>query len=162
MKSERREISHDDSARMHPHGDDCEHCRSARIRRVSSLCSFGEAEKARLLASAEADDPPPKWLHFIGGAIESRAWIEWRRRHRPPQRPSDAKIPAWMREDIIMRDGYVCGICGVEVDHDDVHIDHIVPYSRGGKTVMSNLRVTHAKCNTRRGNRCGSTEGQSK
>ncbi len=32
-------------------------------------------------------------------------------------------------------------------DGNGIHIDHIVPVSKGGKTVPSNLQVLCAKCN---------------
>jgi 5-methylcytosine-specific restriction endonuclease McrA len=54
---------------------------------------------------------------------------------------------------IIERDGYVCGICGGDVDLDDVDIDHITPVNHGGPSTPENLRVTHSSCNRRRGNR---------
>ena len=48
----------------------------------------------------------------------------------------------------------VCEICGQAVDaFDDYEPDHVVPWSRGGKTSITNGRVTHSLCNRRRGNR---------
>lgn len=79
---------------------------------------------------------------------------EWKRRWwlpaPPPERP---KIPDWMRRAVIERDGLVCKLCQLAVDAGDVHLDHIVPFSLGGPTTVDNLRVTHAVCNLRRGNR---------
>ena len=46
-----------------------------------------------------------------------------------------------------------CALCGDAVDPDErVAVDHIVPVSRGGSHDLANLRVTHARCNIRRGN----------
>lgn len=59
------------------------------------------------------------------------------------------------RAAAIRRDGLVCGICGHPVPPEDVHVDHIVPVSKGGKSVLDNLRVTHSFCNVSRGNRDG-------
>lgn len=55
-----------------------------------------------------------------------------------------------LRMAVIARDGLICGICRGRVHEWDVHIDHIVPVSRGGMSIMSNLRVTHSKCNLRK------------
>lgn len=58
-----------------------------------------------------------------------------------------------LRASVIARDGYVCGICGGDVEAGDVHLDHIRPVSKGGPTTFDNLRVTHSFCNISRGNR---------
>lgn len=60
-----------------------------------------------------------------------------------------AKVDA-LRDAVLARDGYICGICGGTVDPSDVHIDHIYPIHRGGKSVLLNLRVTHSRCNLTR------------
>lgn len=56
-----------------------------------------------------------------------------------------------VREIVIKRDGYVCGICGGAVEPDDVHIDHVRPRARGGDHRLSNLQVAHSRCNIRKG-----------
>ncbi len=53
-----------------------------------------------------------------------------------------------LREKVILRDNYTCRICGKYMpDGVGLQIDHIVPISKGGKTVLSNLQVTCSKCN---------------
>ena len=53
-----------------------------------------------------------------------------------------------LRKKIIVRDNYTCQICGKYMpDEVGLQIDHIVPVSKGGKTVLSNLQVTCSKCN---------------
>lgn len=42
-----------------------------------------------------------------------------------------------------------CYLCGLPLT-DDVHIDHVVPLSRGGAHSMENLRPTHPACNLRK------------
>lgn len=61
------------------------------------------------------------------------------------------KLTATLRQWVIERDALICGICGQSVAPDDVHIDHIVPVSRGGKSDLDNLRVTHSACNLAKG-----------
>lgn len=56
-----------------------------------------------------------------------------------------------LREKVIRRDNYTCQICGKYMpDEVGLQIDHIIPVSKGGKTVLSNLRVTCSKCNARK------------
>ncbi len=53
-----------------------------------------------------------------------------------------------LREKIKERDNFTCQICGKAMpDGVGLHIDHIVPVSKGGKTVESNLQVLCSKCN---------------
>lgn len=53
-----------------------------------------------------------------------------------------------LREQIMERDNYTCQICGKYMpDRVGLHIDHIVPVSKGGKTVPSNLQVLCSVCN---------------
>lgn len=53
----------------------------------------------------------------------------------------------------------ICGICGTWVNpknnpRDPKHgtIDHVVPLSKGGCNIFSNLQLAHAECNHRKGN----------
>ncbi len=56
-----------------------------------------------------------------------------------------------LREKIKKRDNYTCQICGKYMpDEIGLHIDHIIPVSKGGKTVESNLQVLCSKCNGRK------------
>ncbi len=53
-----------------------------------------------------------------------------------------------LRERIKKRDNYTCQICGRYMpDCVGLHIDHIIPISKGGKSVESNLRVLCSACN---------------
>lgn len=67
-------------------------------------------------------------------------------RKRPP-------LSLTLRQAVIARDGYWCGICGSEVIPTDVHIDHILPVIRGGLDLLVNLQVAHSTCNMRKGAR---------
>jgi hypothetical protein len=104
-------------------------------------------------------EPPPRWIGGSGpgdSQIESKAWLEWKRARNPRFRCSTSTdgrkaIPAAIRRAVIERDGFVCGICAGTVDPADVHLDHIHPVVLGGLTVTENLRVTHSRCNIRKG-----------
>lgn len=44
--------------------------------------------------------------------------------------------------------GYICSYCGNEIlNIDDAEVDHIVPFSQGGKTDISNAQLLHRHCN---------------
>lgn len=57
-----------------------------------------------------------------------------------------------LRKLIMNRDNYTCKICGKYMpDEVGLHIDHIIPIAKGGKSIPSNLRVLCSKCNGRKG-----------
>ena len=59
-----------------------------------------------------------------------------------------------MRYDVLRRDGFRCVLCGMSSkDGAMLHVDHIIPVSKGGKTVMSNLRTLCEKCNIGKSNK---------
>ena len=61
---------------------------------------------------------------------------------------------AWRRTRlaVIARDGGVCQLCGLLVQGDDreAHIDHIVEKAAGGGEELSNLRLVHRSCHSKR------------
>lgn len=57
------------------------------------------------------------------------------------------------RAAVVESDASTCYLCGKHCEAADIHLDHVVPLSRGGQHVMANLRVTHAACNMRKGAR---------
>lgn len=106
----------------------------------------------RITKEITSDRPPPRWRDLGMAKIPSRGWLEWHL-HRGVDPARRERIRPLIRAAVIKRDGYNCGICGGKVAPNDVHLDHITPYSRGGPTTIDNLRVTHAHCNLRRGAR---------
>lgn len=59
-----------------------------------------------------------------------------------------AKMSDSLRYDILRRDGFRCQICGrTQADGVKLHVDHIIPIAKGGKTVKSNLRTLCDQCN---------------
>ena len=58
-----------------------------------------------------------------------------------------------LRYSILKRDGFKCKICGRTADEGvKLHVDHIIPVSKGGKTVPSNLRTLCEACNLGKSN----------
>lgn len=55
-----------------------------------------------------------------------------------------------LRYDVIKRDGFRCQICGRSVKNNpkiELEVDHIIPISKGGKTIKSNLQTLCRECN---------------
>ena len=57
------------------------------------------------------------------------------------------------RHRILARDHYRCQYCGKRGTAFDLTLDHIMPRSRGGRTVAENLVAACQACNSRKGDR---------
>jgi hypothetical protein len=57
-------------------------------------------------------------------------------------------IPNRVRRAVLVRDGHVCQWCN---SAEDLTLDHIEPWSKGGADTEENLRVLCRPCNSRRG-----------
>ncbi|MBQ9073630.1 MAG: HNH endonuclease [Muribaculaceae bacterium] len=59
-----------------------------------------------------------------------------------------------VRYDILKRDGFRCQICGSTAqDGVKLHVDHIIPISKGGHTTPDNLRTLCDRCNLGKSNK---------
>lgn len=57
-----------------------------------------------------------------------------------------------LRYQVLNRDHHKCVICGASAkDGVKLHVDHIIPVSKGGKTELSNLRTLCERCNLGKG-----------
>lgn len=124
-------------------------------REVGPLSEFPAPHLEAIRQAVAHPRPPARYFTVNDGLaqLESRAWYEWHwARGIDPTKRRD-KLSAWRRRSVIERDGFVCQLCGGDVDRDDVHIDHIVPASLGGGDELTNLQVTHSLCNVRKGAR---------
>lgn len=63
-------------------------------------------------------------------------------------------IPLSLRYKVLHRDKSKCLICGkTPNDNIKLHVDHIKPHSKGGLTVLNNLRTLCNECNIGRSNK---------
>lgn len=70
------------------------------------------------------------------------------------KRKKRREIPLKLRWSVLERDGFRCVYCGLSAVNGGVlHIDHVIPEKRGGKTVASNLVASCETCNVGKGSR---------
>lgn len=68
-------------------------------------------------------------------------------KHKTKRFPSER-----LKVQVLMRDGNKCKLCGITVTGDNIHFDHIKPWSKGGETVLKNLQVLCDVHNLAKGN----------
>lgn len=93
------------------------------------------------------NDIPPYWEQDWYKRGRSEAPL--RHRGRRGGRSKRDSVWRWhMIAKVVARDGARCGLCGLPVDLDKpVDLDHHIPESMGGPTVLSNLQLACPKCN---------------
>lgn len=62
-------------------------------------------------------------------------------------------IPRDVLLRVVRRDDGTCQKCSKKILDKEIEIDHVIPISRGGATIESNLRTLCSKCNKSKGNR---------
>lgn len=67
-----------------------------------------------------------------------------------------ARVPAFTRFNVFLRDQFSCQYCG---STEDLTFDHVVPRARGGRTSWENVTTACAPCNLRKGGRMPAEAG---
>jgi hypothetical protein len=110
----------------------------------NSLLAFDKylnSDEAKDVLVDEPESPEPS------GTTKSQSGTT---RHKTKREISDR-----MRFRILMRDGFSCQSCGKSPTTErgvELHVDHILPWSKGGETVEDNLQTKCSKCNLGKGN----------
>lgn len=60
-----------------------------------------------------------------------------------------ARWPAFTRFNLFLRDEFACQYCGAK---GEMTFDHVLPRSRGGRTLWDNVVAACGRCNLRKGN----------
>jgi HNH endonuclease len=60
-------------------------------------------------------------------------------------------IPRNVQFRVLKRENQICRECGRSVQDKDVEFDHVIPYSKGGSSDESNVRLLCKTCNRKRG-----------
>ena len=78
-----------------------------------------------------------------------------RKREDQNAKKAARKISDKLRYQVLKRDNFKCCACGASPAKDpsvELHIDHIIPWSKGGKTEFDNLQTLCSKCNLGKSN----------
>ncbi len=101
-----------------------------------------------------ADDEAPEreciaTTRDLGGTVAKTG------RGQKLRRLSPRTINARLRARVLIRDNCQCRMCGTSPLKDPavtLQVDHIVPWSKGGRTVPGNLQTLCARCNVGKSN----------
>lgn len=73
----------------------------------------------------------------------------------PSGHRTSRNINTRLRFRVLARDNFKCCACGASPAKDpsvELHVDHIIPWSKGGETEFDNLQTLCSKCNLGKGN----------
>lgn len=86
----------------------------------------------------------------------SQLYMEWKKTngYKISARFERAVINNDIRYEVLKRDNFRCKICGMSAeDGIKLHVDHIIPVSKGGKSTMNNLQTLCERCNLGKSNK---------
>jgi hypothetical protein len=85
------------------------------------------------------------WKQWAAANAEAVAELGRMRRARQKGNPDSIGVPAWEWQQIVNRFGGRCAYCGVKPEI--IHMDHVVPLSKGGRHAAPNCLPACPKCN---------------
>src|SRR5436190_23490334 len=112
-----------------------------------NVCTVRRAEVLVLKAKAEVLEQGSGPLRSERMQLERPAVIRLVAYVRIPR---DAHRRRITRKAVLARDSWTCQYCGSRKP--GLTVDHVVPRSRGGKSVWENIVASCASCNRRKGN----------
>ena len=113
---------------------------------ISKFGSFRKALEA-FVEYINSDNVEDQEIQDIENSSEQTQENEIVFKHKTKRLPSER-----LKVQVLMRDGNKCRLCGIILTGENIHFDHILPWSKGGETVLENLQVLCAHHNLVKGN----------
>lgn len=93
--------------------------------------------------------------HITGETVVENKAISEKLDNQPKKKvkyepENNRTIPLGIRLEVLARDNFRCVYCGKSPSTDigtKLHIDHILPFSKGGKSILENLQALCLDCN---------------
>lgn len=115
---------------------------------VISFITFKRALKLHFNNKAEILSSWNDSISWISGKIQYPAVL--RLKYNVPWRNRKMRCT---RKAVLRRDRYTCQYCNKGFKTEKLTWDHVVPRSKGGKSVWTNVITSCIECNTRKGDR---------
>ncbi len=115
---------------------------------VLLICMIGICKKIKSIKKEKKKAKKP------GKVIKSKTQKVYKHTHKKRKLADEharerAKMTNSLRYNIFKRDDFRCQICGHDAkDGVKLHVDHIKPIAKGGKTEEENLRTLCSRCNS--------------
>lgn len=109
----------------------------------------GENEKEE--ASNNSNETKTKnEAHANEVSVEETRYVSIEPNKHKPTHQTSRNINTRLRFLVLKRDNFKCCACGASPAKDpaiELHVDHIIPWSKGGETTLDNLQTLCSKCN---------------
>jgi hypothetical protein len=92
--------------------------------------------------------PPPGWQPDPSWPQAPTDWPLWVQNIAPVGERNTRSIPQDVKIQVAVRDQGRCRQCG---SAQDLHHDHVIPWSRGGANTVNNIQLLCGACNRRKG-----------
>lgn len=95
-------------------------------------------------------------IGFPSGAVYETRFGSWNKAlvaagipiWKKPRNPKNPNVTLRLRFEVLERDGFKCQYCGrTPQDGAKLVADHVIPFSKGGKTIFENLITSCFECN---------------
>lgn len=115
---------------------------------------YARTKQEKIASAAEyARDHPDRVRRYKNKWQKSNPLKRLEMKHRRRARQLAALVEPVDFKAIYHRDKGICHICLNPVPRDRLHYDHVIPLAKGGAHSMNNIKVSHARCNLRKGAR---------
>ena len=127
------------------HRVECEICEEERLYPVEQV----KIKCTKYYTSPQGRNHYENSLYYYARELEQAFKLsEERKDFQKSKQYQRQAMSSTLRYEILKRDGFHCVLCGRgREDGVKLEVDHIVPVSKGGKTIKSNLRTLCQDCN---------------
>lgn len=101
--------------------------------------------------NSDVNTSPPKVAQTEADVSHARRRLTRHIKKPPrPKKSGERTISLGLRYDVLRRDRFRCVICGANPAANpqcQLHVDHVIAHSKGGRTSLENLRTLCMRCN---------------
>ncbi|MCF8144735.1 MAG: HNH endonuclease [Deltaproteobacteria bacterium] len=112
------------------------------------IINWKKAITLSMLGKVEVLEEYGREIHSVSFTIKLPSVVRLLRMVKKPK-----NAVKFSRQNIYARDKYQCQYCGRKLPVEELSYDHVIPKSRGGRTLWTNIVTSCMDCNRRKGGR---------